>query len=70
MQIPVIPRTIEGAEGRLLTCDIGNNWEAEGSSLSGAGLGASHQVSALQADRDGVPLDGRGLGVLASLHVC
>ena len=54
----------------LLTCDIGNDWEAESSSLSGASLGASHQVSALQADGDGVPLDGCGLGVLASLHVC
>ena len=53
-----------------LTCDIGNDGEAECSCLSGSSLCTSHQISALQADWNRVPLDRSWLGVLASLHIC
>ena len=51
------------------TCDVGNDGEAEGCCFSWACLGASHQVSTLQTDGDGISLDRGWLGVLALLHI-
>ena len=49
--------------------DVGNDGEAEGCCFAGACLCTSHQVSALEADGDGIFLDGRGLCVVAPLDV-
>ena len=38
----------------------------EGGRLAGAGLGAGHEVAAVEDERDGLGLDGGGLGVALS----
>lgn len=42
--------------------DVGDDWEAEGGGLAGAGLRARHHVAARQANRDRVALHGKGCG--------
>jgi hypothetical protein len=39
------------------------DWQREGGGLSAAGLRASEQVTPFDQVRDGLELDGRGLGV-------
>lgn len=49
--------------------DVGNDGKAEGCRFARASLCASHQISALEADGDGVFLDGCRLCVVAPLDV-
>ncbi len=58
----------QAARGRRRALEQGEQRQREGRGLAGAGLRAGDDVAALEHDRDGLALDGRGDGVTALEH--